>query len=68
MSLKGRLKGRLISFSETEEKWWLQWGGELEGEIMPVDSIFLVRREAVSTAVSERCRAEPLRSLEKVWN
>lgn len=33
---------------------------------MPMDSVFPVRREAMT--VGERHRAEPLRGLEKVWN
>ena len=30
-----------------------------------MNSVFLARREAVSTAVRERCRTEPLRRLEE---
>lgn len=62
------LKGSFISFSETEEKSWLPWSRQQEGEIMAVDSIFPARRDATSTAASDRCRAKPPRRPEKVWN
>ena len=45
--------------------WWLWWNGELEDEVTTMNSVFPVRREAVSTAVRERCRIEPLRRLQE---
>ena len=45
--------------------WWLRWNGELEDEITTMNSVFPVRREAVSTAVRERCKTEPLRRLQE---
>ena len=45
--------------------WWLRWNGELEDEITTMNSVFPVRREAVSTAVRERCKIEPLRRLQE---
>ena len=41
------------------------WNGKLEDEVTPMNSVFPVRREAVSTAVRERYRTEPLRRLEE---
>lgn len=46
----------------------MQWAGKPEDKIIPMDSVFPMRREGMSTALSGRHRVEPLSRLEKVWN